>query len=370
MCVKRRLAVGVCLTILLCAGRAAAYSAAAYAVVAADTGVLLDGVAEQTRLPMASTTKIMTGLLAAEDPQLSRTITVPAACEGVEGSSMYLRAGEQLPLRDVLYGLMLCSGNDAAECIARVCGGRTVFVSRMNERARQLGLKNTHFDNPSGLDSAQHYTTAEELARLAAAALQNDTFAQVVAAKSYTAGGRTMVNHNKMLRLYDGAVGVKTGYTSTAGRCLVSAAQRGGRTVVAVTLNDRNDWADHTQMLDKAFSGMQDKSWAERGEPARRIPVQTGTQPAVAAVYEDDLSGALLAGEQAELELSAAPFLYAPVQKGAVCGRARVVCGDTVLCETTLRTAQAVPADLTQEDTSRRERLRRWWDHLWGRDVI
>lgn len=365
----KRLLFCMCMAIFLCTGHAKAYSATAYAVLAADTGVLLDASQENQRLPMASTTKIMTGLLAAEDPDPDRIITVPASCAGVEGSSMYLQAGEKLPLRDVLYGLLLCSGNDAAECIAAVCGGRDAFITRMNERAAQLGLKDTHFDNPSGLDGETHYTTAYELAKLAAAALQNETFAKVVATKSYTAGTRTMVNHNKLLKLYQGAVGVKTGFTKTAGRCLVSAAVRDGRTIVAVTLNDGNDWNDHAKMLDKGFAGIHTEQWTEAGQAAAMIPVQTGTKHAVNAVYEESLSGALLENEEAEVKLSYMPFLYAPVKKGAVCGRAQVVCGDTILGETNLICDRSAALDKTQEDTSWKERLRLWWDHVRHREV-
>lgn len=354
---------------VVCAGRTAAYSAAAYAVIAADTGVLLDGLQENQRLPMASTTKIMTGLLAAEEKDIDRIITVSPECAGIEGSSMYLQAGEQLPLRDVLYGLMLCSGNDAAECIAEQCGGRDAFVARMNARAQELGLTDTHFDNPSGLDGETHYTTAYELAKLAAAALRNETFAEVVATKSYTSGTRTMVNHNKMLRLYEGAVGVKTGYTMTAGRCLVSAAERNGRTVVAVTLHDGNDWNDHIQMLDAAFATMQREQWAQAGEAACSIPVETGTKVKVNAVYAEDISAYLLQKEEADLQISCVDFLYAPVKKGTVCGHAKLVCGDTVLQETELICGSSAELDASQEDTSRKERFLLWWDRFRKRIV-
>lgn len=357
------------LAVLLAAGRAYAYSAQAYAVLDADTGVLLDGGNENERLPMASTTKIMTGLLAAEDENLDRIVTVSSAAAGTEGSSMYLQTGEQLPLRDVLYGLLLCSGNDAAMCIAENCGGSEAFVRRMNDRSAELGLTNTHFDNPSGLDGQTHYTTARELARLAAAALQNETFAEIAATKSYTSGTRTMVNHNKLLRLYDGAVGVKTGYTQAAGRCLVSAAERDGRTVIAVTLHDPDDWRDHMQMLDAAFQSAETKTAAHAGAPACSIPVETGTGRTVSAVYAEDLTAALFDGETAEIQLSQAEFLYAPVEQGAVCGYARLVCGGAVLAETALVCQEAVPLDGAQEDRGHWERLRLWWDRVRGRNV-
>ena len=370
MCVKAKF--WICLLLAVCFGisRASAYSAQAYAVLDADTGVLLDGAQETQRLPMASTTKIMTGLLAAESGKLQQIITVSAASAGIEGSSMYLKQGEQLPLQEVLYGLMLCSGNDAAECIAENLGGRKAFVRRMNERAQQLGLRNTHFDNPSGLDGKTHYTTAQELAQLAAAALKNPIFAQIVATKSHTAGTRTMVNHNKLLRMYPDAVGVKTGYTLTAGRCLVSAARRNGRTVVAVTLHDRDDWNDHMHMLDAAFASMHTQTAAQAGEVAQTVSVQTGEQRQAQAVYQEDLTASLFDEEQAEIRVSCAAFLYAPVQKGDICGSAQLVCNGVVLDETALVCAQSVALDPAQEDTSLSEKLRHWWDVVRKREVI
>ena len=199
--------------------------------------------------------------------------------------------------------------------------------------------------------------------------MKNETFAEVVATKSYTSGTRTMVNHNKMLRLYPDAIGVKTGYTMTAGRCLVSAAKRNGRTVIAVTLNDRNDWNDHVQMLEDAFAGMQEQQWAKKGDMVCSIPVQTGTDRAVDAVYAESLSGFLLQGETAELEVFCVDFLYAPVKPGTVCGTARVVCGDTVLGETELLCGSEVQLDTAQEDLSRKERFLLWWDRLRKRIV-
>lgn len=370
MCVKAKFWICLLLAVCFSVSRVSAYSAQAYAVLDADTGILLDGAKETQRLPMASTTKIMTGLLAAESGKLQQIITVSAASAGVEGSSMYLKQGEQLPLQEVLYGLMLCSGNDAAECIAENLGGRKAFVRRMNERAQQLGLRNTHFDNPSGLDGKTHYTTAYELAQLAAAALKNPIFAQIVATKSYTAGTRTMVNHNKLLRMYPDAVGVKTGYTLTAGRCLVSAAKRNGRTVVAVTLHDRDDWNDHMHMLDAAFASMRTQTAAQAGEAAQTIPVQTGEQRQVQAVYQKDLTAPLFDGEQAEIRVSCAAFLYAPVQEGDNCGSAQLVCNGVVLDETALVCAQSVALDTAQEDTSLSEKLRHWWDAVRKREVI
>lgn len=335
------------------------YSAGAYAVLDAGTGAILDSANADARLPMASTTKIMTGLLAAEDGSPDRMVSVPASCAGVEGSSMYLQAGEVLPLRDVLYGLMLCSGNDAAECIAAVCGGRDAFVRRMNRRAGQLGLSDTHFDNPSGLDGETHYTTAAELAKLTAYALRNPLFAEVVSTQSYQTGTRTMHNHNKLLSMYPDCIGVKTGYTQTAGRCLVSAAERNGHTVIAVTLNDGDDWNDHMAMLDAAFASEHTETLAAHGQQAAVLPVISGTQSTVSAVFSEDLPVSLLGDQTASVVLSHRGMLYAPVTAGTVCGRADVVVGGTVVASCDLITSSAVPPDEGQEIPGLWERLRR-----------
>ena len=367
---KGKLLFSLMVAAMLCTGHSMAYSASAYAVISADTGVLLDGMQENQRLPMASTTKIMTGLLAAEETDIDRIITVSDTCAGIEGSSMYLQAGEQLPLRDILYGLMLCSGNDAATCIAENLGGQTAFVRRMNKRAQQLGLRNTHFDNPSGLDGKTHHTTAQELAQLTAAALKNPVFAQIVATQSYTSGTRTMVNHNKLLRMYPDAIGVKTGYTRTAGRCLVSAAKRNGRTVVAVTLHDGDDWNDHMHMLDAAFSYLREKRVGQAGDTAAPISVQSGTKQKIQVVYQEDLTAQLFDREQAEIQISHADFLYAPVQQGDICGSAKLLCNGAVLDETALICAQSVALDPAQEDTGLLEKFRHWWDAVRKREAV
>ena len=230
---------------------------------AAQSAVLLDGVSgrilyekngDEVR-PMASTTKIMTGLLVCEAGELDRTVTVPDAAVGLEGSSMYLKKDETLTRRDLLYGMMLHSGNDAALTLAiSVSGSEAAFVRQMNLRARALGLTQTHFANPHGLDSGENYSTALDLAHLAQAALQNAQLRAVVSTKTAVCAGRTLTNHNKLLWRYDGCIGVKTGYTRHAGRILVSAAERDGRMLIAVTISDPDDWRDHTALLDYGFA--------------------------------------------------------------------------------------------------------------------
>ena len=231
--------------------------------VSAKSAALLDGMTGEClyakngnqRALIASTTKIMTGLLVCEAGELEKNVTVPDAAVGLEGSSMYLKKGETLTRGDLLYGMMLHSGNDAALTLAiSVSGGEAAFVRQMNLRARALGLTQTHFANPHGLDSGENYSTALDLAHLAQAALQNAQFRLAVSTKSITCAGRTLTNHNKLLWRYDGCIGVKTGYTRHAGRILVSAAERDGRMLIAVTISDPDDWRDHAALLDYGFA--------------------------------------------------------------------------------------------------------------------
>ena len=231
--------------------------------VSAKSAALLDGTTGEClyvkngeqRALIASTTKIMTGLLVCEAGELDRTVTVPDAAVGLEGSSMYLKKDETLTRRDLLYGMMLHSGNDAALTLAiSISGSEAAFVRQMNLRARALGLTQTHFANPHGLDSGENYSTALDLAHLAQAALQNAQLRAVVSTKTAVCAGRTLTNHNKLLWRYDGCIGVKTGYTRHAGRILVSAAERGESQLIAVTLADPDDWRDHAALLDFGFA--------------------------------------------------------------------------------------------------------------------
>ena len=231
--------------------------------VSAKSAALLDGTTGEClcekngdqRALIASTTKIMTGLLVCEAGDLDRTVTVPETAAGTEGSSMYLKSGETLTRRELLYGMMLHSGNDAALTLAiSVSGSEAAFVRQMNRRACALNLTQTHFANPHGLDSGENYSTALDLVRLAQAALQNEQFRAVVSTKTITCAGRTLTNHNKLLWRYDGCIGVKTGYTRHAGRILVSAAERGGRMLIAVTISDPDEWRDHVSLLDYGFA--------------------------------------------------------------------------------------------------------------------
>ncbi len=258
----KKLSVSFLLAVLFISISFGAYalSAKSCALVEADTGRLVKGYNVHARLPMASTTKIMTGLLACESGKLDTEFEVPAEAIIVEGSSMGLVAGERLTMREITYGLLLESGNDAANVIAHLlCGSIPRFVELMNARASELGLSDTHFDTPSGLDGKSHYTTALDLARLGAAAMKNKDFQEI--ASTYVKriryngikDGRLLRNHNELLKTYDGAIGIKTGYTKKSGRCLVTCAERNGVRLVAATLNGWDDWGDHRALLDYGF---------------------------------------------------------------------------------------------------------------------
>lgn len=244
------------------AGSAApAVSAQGAAVIDVESGRILYQKQGNEKMRVASLTKIMTAIVAIEEGKLEELVTAPDYAIGTEGSSIYLRHGEKLALEHLLYGLMLRSGNDAAVSIADHIGGSIEgFARLMNEKAEYLGLSNTHFTNPHGLDdSNDHYSSASDLAKLSAYALHNKDFQRIVGTKMIQIPqegekwDRKLINKNKMLRLYEGADGVKTGYTKLARRCLVSSATREGRQVAVVTLNAPNDWDDHTRLLDFSF---------------------------------------------------------------------------------------------------------------------
>lgn len=297
--------------------------AAAQVPTSAKSAILMDAqtgrvLAEQdadARRPIASTTKIMTGLLICEAGELEREISVAPEAVGVEGSSMYLKAGERLRVRELLYGLMLHSGNDAAAALAIAdAGSIPAFVEKMNAKAAQLGLRGTHYANPHGLDSEENYSTARDLAQLTRAALQNEDFRTVVSAKQASAAGRTLCNHNKLLWMYPGAIGVKTGYTRAAGRILVSAAEREGQRLIAVTISDPDDWADHAALLDYGFSHFPQRRLVTCGEAVGRLPVTGGTKDAVQLIAALPFSWPLAEDEQPELRLCAPRLAFAPCE--------------------------------------------------------
>ncbi len=302
--------------------------------ISAQKAYVLDGVSGRVlyeknandRSLVASTTKIMTALIVCEQCNVLDRMRIPKEAVGIEGSSMYLQEGEILTLQELLYGLMLSSGNDAAVALAIYCGGTVEgFVELMNDKARNLGLKGTHFENPNGLDSPNHYSTARDLAKLASYAMENPIFAKTVSTKSLKLGERYLTNHNKLLWRLEGADGVKTGYTKAAGRILVSSATRKNRRLIAVTIDDPDDWIDHVKLLEEGFSRYQFRQIVAVGQFVGEIEVAGGETQRVQLLAAEDFFYALASEEDPQLMVPGPGFVYAPAVEGAEAGFAYVL---------------------------------------------
>lgn len=321
-------------------------------IIEAASGRVLAEKSCHERLPNASTTKLMTALITLEQQELDTMFTVDSEAIRVEGSSMGLLEGDSVTLRDLAWGMLLSSGNDAANAAAvRIAGSVSAFCDLMNERAEKLGMKDTHFSSPSGLESGEHYTTAYDMALLAREALKNETLAQMARSKSaklYYGNPpyhRWLTNHNRLLWLSEDCIGLKTGFTKKAGRCLVSAAQRDGLTLIVVTLNCPDDFNIHKSAYDKAFESLKFISFEEMlgqlsvpvtGAVQQRVAVKPLWQPG--AFLTDEESGHI------KVSITLEPFVYAPIAEGSAVGSAEVMLKDTTLSITPLVTAQNRPA--------------------------
>lgn len=300
---------------------ACAISAQKAVLMDAPSGNMIFSLRADEKSLIASTTKIMTALLICEKCNVLECVQVPDEAIGIEGSSMYLRSGEALTVQDLLYGLMMASGNDAAVALAIHCSGSVDnFCSLMNAKARTLGLKGTHFANPHGLDAPEHYSTAEDLAVLAAYAMKNPIFAKTVSTKTIHAADRFLKNHNKLLWLYNDADGVKTGYTKAAGRILVSSACRDNRRLIAVTINAPGDWQDHQRLLDSGFAKYKKKTLVTSGQTVGSAEVAGGTSQTVPLIAASDFCYPMAETESFQLLKSSKNFVYAPVVSGADAG--------------------------------------------------
>lgn len=317
-------------------------------LIEASTGRIVFEKNATEQLPMASTTKIMTALLTLESGSLDEEFTVDTAAIQVEGTSMGLTEGSVVSKRDLCYGMLLASGNDAANAAAvAVAGSVDAFVKLMNDRAHQLGLYDTHFDTPSGLDGKTHHSTAYDMALLARCALANADFAEICASGSVRISygnppySRTVSNHNRLLEEYEGCIGVKTGYTKKAGRCLVSAVKRDGITLICVTLNAGNDWNVHKYLYDTYFpeislidltNSVSDIKLAVVGSKAREISVAFESMPQ-APVSAEELDDVIMTVE-------APQFLYAPIEKGQKVGEAVFTLNGFEICRVPLLAAE------------------------------
>ena len=292
----------------------------------AETGrVLYQHRADEQSL-IASTTKIMTALVVCRQCNVLDRVRIPAEAVGIEGIlHVSARGGDLDGAGTAVRQLMLHSGNDAAVALAIYAGGTVEgFVEMMNDKARALGLHNTHFENPNGLDAPSHRSTARDLAVLAAYAMEDPVFQKTVSTKQIRIGERYLTNHNKLLWRVEGADGVKTGYTKAAGRILVSSAMRQGRRLVCVTINAPDDWNDHAKLLEQGFADYSVRSIVSRGQILGYRQVLGGDQEQVAIAAQEDFCYSLAEHEQPQVQLDTRAFDYAPVAQGEDAGYAYV----------------------------------------------
>lgn len=315
------------------------------------TGKIIYEKNAHTKLPMASTTKIMTALCVIENTSLDELITVPKEAVGIEGSSMYLENGEKITVRDLLYGLMLSSGNDAAVALAiHTSSDVENFVKLMNNTAIKIGANNTSFTNPNGLPDDNHYTTAYDLMLITRYALKYREFKEIVSTYEKNISwstrdhSRTLKNHNKLLKMYDGAKGVKTGFTKAAGRCLVSYAQRDGVGLICVTLNAPDDWNDHISLLDKGFASVKVKNIFKKDSYIATAYVINGEKERVELVAKDDVNIIIQEGKMPKLNIvtEISCEIPAPVGFNDVTGKVYIYDGDKLIGETEVVTKEPV----------------------------
>ncbi|HBG22891.1 MAG TPA: D-alanyl-D-alanine carboxypeptidase [Peptococcaceae bacterium] len=318
------------------AASAADISAKAAILIDEDSGRVLFAENAEQRLPEASLTKIMTALLVIENGDLDKNVVISKNAEETGESSIWLEEGEVLSRNELLYALMLPSANDAAVALAEsVAGSEQLFVSQMNDRARELNLQNTHFANPHGLDAEGHYTSAFDLASLAREGLKYSLFRDVVTTKEMSipwpghTWERSLLNRNQLLNRYQGSRGVKTGYTSNAGCCLVGAAQRGDMKLITVVMNSYDMYGDTEKLLNYGFDNYEMESLEEVDQP-RQIKVSGGTSKTISVKPERQLAVAVLPAEKDQLTLKTdlAEQVQAPVKKGSVLGKGTVLLND------------------------------------------
>ena len=348
-------------------------SAKAAVLLCAETGEVLYALHAQDRLSMASTTKIMTALLTLEACAPLRTVCVSEEMTAVEGTSMGLLPGDTVTLYGLACGMLLSSGNDAANAAAIALSGSIhAFAEKMNRRAFEIGMHDTHFVTPSGLDDEAHYSTALDMALLARAALRNPVFRRICSSSSLSISygnppyRRSLANHNRLLQSYPGCIGVKTGFTKKSGRCLVSAAQRDGVTLIAVTLSDPDDWFDHAAMLDYGFETVH-RQELDADLTDVLLPVVGGSSSTCALrfAYEPTAVSDARGGEIIR-QLYLEHFAYAPVSAESIAGRAVYLCNGEIVCDVPLVAAQDIPSYVRSVAQPKQSVFQRWMHKLKG----
>lgn len=329
-------------------------AATACVVDVASGQVLLDRNAH-VRRANASTTKILTSLIAVESGRLDEVVTISKRASSIGEATIYLKEGERLTLRELLYGVLLSSGNDASTAVAEFLGGGSEekFVEMMNERVKQLGLKDTHFSNPHGLPSDNHYSSAYDLAMLLREAMKYPDWCQIAEAKFKQIpmmgkpNGRTLKSHNKLLWSYPYATGGKTGYTFAAGRCFVGSARKGSRAVVQAVMAAPELWEDSQKLLAYGLENFETVMVARKGEVVGTVPIQAGSNRVVEVIAPRDVSVCLPKGavDRANLQQvwQLPDELTAPVEENQPVGKLIVRQGESVLTTVPLVAAASVP---------------------------
>jgi len=306
-------------------------SAEACVLMYEDGSCLYEKNADDKKL-IASTTKLMTAIVCIENSKLDDNVKIKDEYCKVEGSSMYLKAGQTYTVKELLLGLLLASGNDAALAIAdHVAGGEKEFAALMNEKAKELGMSNTSFANPHGLDQREHYSTARDMAQLMFYCMENDELRDLIACKNTQIKGISIINHNKLLSCYPGCVGGKTGFTSAAGRCLVSCCEKNGIRLVCVTLCDPDDWRDHAALYDYAFANYSLRDISS--EIQLQIPLISGSKESVKVIAGEKLELFLPNQDKVKLKANVPVFIFAPVKIGETAGEICVIIKNNVVAK-------------------------------------
>ena len=298
-------------------------SAQSAIVITSDGRTLYEKNADDRAL-IASTTKLMTAIVTIENAKLNELVDITQECCDIEGSSMYLEAGQRYTVKELLLGLLLVSGNDAAQALAlHVAGSTENFAELMHSKARELGMDNSSFENPHGLDAENHYSTARDMAKLMAYCMDDPSFRELCATRSCLINGQTLINHNKLLDMYPDCIGGKTGYTQAAGRCLVSCCERKGLRLICVTLSAPDDWNDHIALYDWAFSQFSLRDAVE-GQ-SFQVPVISGREKYAVLKPEEKVELLLDEGQELHLQVEYPRFVFAPVNKGETGGEIWVI---------------------------------------------
>ncbi len=316
------------------------------AVVMHEDGQIVYAKNADKRALIASTTKLMTALVALENADLEDAVEIKPEYCNIEGSSMYLRQGQRLSVRELLLGLLLASGNDAATALAGyTAGSQRSFVSLMNKKATALGMRDSRFANPHGLDDKGHYSTARDMAKLMAACMDNREFRTLCGTRSAAVGDEQLVNHNRLLDICTGCIAGKTGYTMAAGRCLVSCCEREGTRFICVTLSAPDDWNDQLALYDWAFSRYSLRRLTDKLR--FDVPVISGSAETVGVEPAETLDLFLPKSAEVELRAEMPQFVFAPINLGETAGNIWVIInGEPVMSCELVYSADVEPAQL------------------------